>query len=227
MCGEPGHGHHRPVPKPPEETRCQGDPGSRHRCYLLLVRASICYSSKFDNFWGWYVLFSRKVNFKLMFSFLSFMVDRRVKSWLFFFFLFPNVFILFFLQGGVYLFTVVDYFGPSGTSLLVIACAETIVVAWIYGKFLTVLAKLKESLHVFEFHIYNVVNGALTLWVFDQKLMTVCVGFCYICRPLSHVHTERVWRVQKIAEHGLLNVWLAYDIHSGLALPDISPCTHS
>uniref|UniRef100_H2MIR5 Transporter n=1 Tax=Oryzias latipes TaxID=8090 RepID=H2MIR5_ORYLA len=36
-------------------------------------------------------------------------------------------------QGGVYLFTVVDYFGPSGTSLLVIACAETIVVAWIYG----------------------------------------------------------------------------------------------
>uniref|UniRef100_A0A3P9KZH2 Transporter n=1 Tax=Oryzias latipes TaxID=8090 RepID=A0A3P9KZH2_ORYLA len=36
-------------------------------------------------------------------------------------------------QGGVYLFTLVDYFGPSGTSLLVIACAETIVVAWIYG----------------------------------------------------------------------------------------------
>uniref|UniRef100_A0A8C7YRD7 Transporter n=1 Tax=Oryzias sinensis TaxID=183150 RepID=A0A8C7YRD7_9TELE len=36
-------------------------------------------------------------------------------------------------QGGVYLFTLVDYFGPSGTSLLVIACAETVVVAWIYG----------------------------------------------------------------------------------------------
>uniref|UniRef100_A0A8C7ZCL6 Transporter n=1 Tax=Oryzias sinensis TaxID=183150 RepID=A0A8C7ZCL6_9TELE len=187
-------------------------PGARE--ILVLVIAVICFlfglpfvtQVSLITFGADMFLFSSKVNFKLMFSFFSFMVDRRVNRSLFFFFLFPNVFILFFLQGGVYLFTLVDYFGPSGTSLLVIACAETIVVAWIYGKFLTVLAKLKESLYVFEFHIYNVVNGPLTLWVLDENLMTVCVGFCYSCRPLSHVHTERVWHVQKRAEHGLLNV---------------------
>ncbi|XP_017270307.1 sodium- and chloride-dependent GABA transporter 2 [Kryptolebias marmoratus] len=36
-------------------------------------------------------------------------------------------------EGGIYFFQLVDYFGPSGISLLLIACAETIVVSWIYG----------------------------------------------------------------------------------------------
>ncbi|XP_024148093.1 sodium- and chloride-dependent GABA transporter 2 isoform X2 [Oryzias melastigma] len=36
-------------------------------------------------------------------------------------------------QGGIHLFSLVDYFGPSGTSILIIACVETSVVAWIYG----------------------------------------------------------------------------------------------
>ncbi|MEQ2277043.1 hypothetical protein XENORESO_018427 [Xenotaenia resolanae] len=36
-------------------------------------------------------------------------------------------------EGGITLFRLVDTFGPSGTSLLIIACSETIVVSWIYG----------------------------------------------------------------------------------------------
>uniref|UniRef100_A0A3Q2QZX0 Transporter n=1 Tax=Fundulus heteroclitus TaxID=8078 RepID=A0A3Q2QZX0_FUNHE len=36
-------------------------------------------------------------------------------------------------EGGMNLFRLVDSFGPSGTSLLIIACTETIVVSWIYG----------------------------------------------------------------------------------------------
>ncbi|XP_023206194.1 sodium- and chloride-dependent GABA transporter 2-like isoform X2 [Xiphophorus maculatus] len=36
-------------------------------------------------------------------------------------------------EGGIGLFRIVDTFGPSGTSLLLIACAETLVVSWIYG----------------------------------------------------------------------------------------------
>ncbi|XP_038144351.1 sodium- and chloride-dependent GABA transporter 2-like [Cyprinodon tularosa] len=41
--------------------------------------------------------------------------------------------LMFVTEGGVHLFQLVDTFGPSGTSLLIIACAETIVVSWIYG----------------------------------------------------------------------------------------------
>jgi len=41
-------------------------------------------------------------------------------------------------QGGIHLFYLVDNFGPSGTNLLLIAIAETIVVAWVYGKWLAV-----------------------------------------------------------------------------------------
>ncbi|MED6272432.1 hypothetical protein CHARACLAT_030340 [Characodon lateralis] len=37
-------------------------------------------------------------------------------------------------EGGITLFRLVDTFGPSGTSLLIIACSETIVVSWIYGN---------------------------------------------------------------------------------------------
>ncbi|XP_037551722.1 sodium- and chloride-dependent GABA transporter 2 [Nematolebias whitei] len=36
-------------------------------------------------------------------------------------------------EGGIYLFQLVDTFGPSGTSLLLIACLETVVISWIYG----------------------------------------------------------------------------------------------
>ncbi|XP_069556463.1 sodium- and chloride-dependent betaine transporter-like [Brachyistius frenatus] len=36
-------------------------------------------------------------------------------------------------DGGILLFQLVDTYGPSGTSLLIIACFETIVVAWVYG----------------------------------------------------------------------------------------------
>ncbi|XP_008398863.1 sodium- and chloride-dependent GABA transporter 2-like isoform X2 [Poecilia reticulata] len=36
-------------------------------------------------------------------------------------------------EGGIGLFRIVDTFGPSGTSLLLIACAETLVVSWVYG----------------------------------------------------------------------------------------------
>lgn len=43
---------------------------------------------------------------------------------------------LFLLQGGIVLFQLVDTYGPSGTSLLFIACAETIVIGWVYGKLL-------------------------------------------------------------------------------------------
>lgn len=44
---------------------------------------------------------------------------------------------LFLFQGGIVLFQLVDTYGPSGTSLLFIACAETIVIGWVYGKLLT------------------------------------------------------------------------------------------
>lgn len=37
-------------------------------------------------------------------------------------------------QGGVVLFQLMDTYGPSGTSLLIIACFETIVIAWVYGE---------------------------------------------------------------------------------------------
>ncbi|KAK2859000.1 hypothetical protein Q5P01_003620 [Channa striata] len=36
-------------------------------------------------------------------------------------------------EGGIVLFQLVDTYGPSGTSLLIIACFETIVIAWVYG----------------------------------------------------------------------------------------------
>ncbi|KAL6459872.1 hypothetical protein MHYP_G00316310 [Metynnis hypsauchen] len=35
--------------------------------------------------------------------------------------------------GGIHLFVLIDTYGPSGTSLLFIACFETIVIAWVYG----------------------------------------------------------------------------------------------
>ncbi|KAM4570035.1 sodium- and chloride-dependent GABA transporter 2-like [Odontesthes bonariensis] len=39
----------------------------------------------------------------------------------------------FITEGGIHLFYLVDYFGPSGTNLFLIAIAETIVVSWVYG----------------------------------------------------------------------------------------------
>nr|XP_046234742.1 sodium- and chloride-dependent betaine transporter-like [Scatophagus argus]XP_046234743.1 sodium- and chloride-dependent betaine transporter-like [Scatophagus argus] len=36
-------------------------------------------------------------------------------------------------EGGIVLFQVMDTYGPSGTSLLIIACTETIVISWVYG----------------------------------------------------------------------------------------------
>ncbi|XP_044041785.1 sodium- and chloride-dependent GABA transporter 2-like [Siniperca chuatsi] len=36
-------------------------------------------------------------------------------------------------EGGIVLFQLIDTYGPSGTSLLIIACFETIVIAWVYG----------------------------------------------------------------------------------------------
>uniref|UniRef100_A0A8C4IG97 Transporter n=1 Tax=Dicentrarchus labrax TaxID=13489 RepID=A0A8C4IG97_DICLA len=36
-------------------------------------------------------------------------------------------------EGGIVLFNLIDTYGPSGTSLLIIACVETIVVGWVYG----------------------------------------------------------------------------------------------
>uniref|UniRef100_A0A3Q1GMR7 Transporter n=1 Tax=Acanthochromis polyacanthus TaxID=80966 RepID=A0A3Q1GMR7_9TELE len=41
--------------------------------------------------------------------------------------------LVFVTEGGIVLFQVVDTYGPSGTSLLIIACAECIVVSWVYG----------------------------------------------------------------------------------------------
>uniref|UniRef100_A0A3B5BGH9 Transporter n=1 Tax=Stegastes partitus TaxID=144197 RepID=A0A3B5BGH9_9TELE len=41
--------------------------------------------------------------------------------------------LLFVTEGGIGLFHVVDTYGPSGTSLLIIACAECIIIGWIYG----------------------------------------------------------------------------------------------
>ncbi|XP_047431070.1 sodium- and chloride-dependent GABA transporter 2-like [Mugil cephalus] len=39
----------------------------------------------------------------------------------------------FITEGGIFIFQLVDSFGASGSTLLFIACAETIVVAWVYG----------------------------------------------------------------------------------------------
>ncbi|CAJ1054832.1 sodium- and chloride-dependent GABA transporter 2-like [Xyrichtys novacula] len=36
-------------------------------------------------------------------------------------------------EGGIHLFTLIDAYGVSGTSLLLIACLETIVIGWVYG----------------------------------------------------------------------------------------------
>ncbi|KAL4659542.1 sodium- and chloride-dependent betaine transporter-like [Arapaima gigas] len=36
-------------------------------------------------------------------------------------------------KGGVHLFQLIDTYGPSGTSLLFIACFETLSIAWVYG----------------------------------------------------------------------------------------------
>ncbi|XP_074554739.1 sodium- and chloride-dependent GABA transporter 2-like [Halichoeres trimaculatus] len=35
--------------------------------------------------------------------------------------------------GGIYLFSLIDFYGPSGISLLLIAFGETTVIAWVYG----------------------------------------------------------------------------------------------
>ncbi|XP_061618363.1 sodium- and chloride-dependent betaine transporter-like [Phyllopteryx taeniolatus] len=36
-------------------------------------------------------------------------------------------------EGGILLFHLIDNFGPSGTSLLIIACFQSIVIGWVYG----------------------------------------------------------------------------------------------
>ncbi|XP_040886067.1 sodium- and chloride-dependent betaine transporter-like [Toxotes jaculatrix] len=36
-------------------------------------------------------------------------------------------------ERGIVLFQLIDTYGPSGTSLLIIACFETVVIAWVYG----------------------------------------------------------------------------------------------
>ncbi|KAJ8245619.1 hypothetical protein GJAV_G00272690 [Gymnothorax javanicus] len=36
-------------------------------------------------------------------------------------------------NGGIHIFTLIDQYGPSGTSLLFIACFETLVIGWVYG----------------------------------------------------------------------------------------------
>ncbi|XP_071392467.1 sodium- and chloride-dependent betaine transporter-like isoform X2 [Centroberyx affinis] len=36
-------------------------------------------------------------------------------------------------EGGIVLFQLIDNYGPSGTSLLFIACFECVVIAWVYG----------------------------------------------------------------------------------------------
>ncbi|KAA8580202.1 hypothetical protein FQN60_005737 [Etheostoma spectabile] len=37
-------------------------------------------------------------------------------------------------EGGIVLFRLIDTYGPSGTTILMIACFETIIIAWVYGK---------------------------------------------------------------------------------------------
>ncbi|XP_013860235.1 sodium- and chloride-dependent GABA transporter 2 [Austrofundulus limnaeus] len=41
--------------------------------------------------------------------------------------------LMFVTEGGIHIFELVDTFGPSGTSLLLIACIETIIIGWLYG----------------------------------------------------------------------------------------------
>ncbi|XP_032361228.1 sodium- and chloride-dependent betaine transporter [Etheostoma spectabile] len=36
-------------------------------------------------------------------------------------------------EGGIVLFRLIDTYGPSGTTILMIACFETIIIAWVYG----------------------------------------------------------------------------------------------
>ncbi|KAJ8373536.1 hypothetical protein SKAU_G00041160 [Synaphobranchus kaupii] len=36
-------------------------------------------------------------------------------------------------NGGIHIFLLIDMYGPSGTSLLFIACFETLVIGWVYG----------------------------------------------------------------------------------------------
>lgn len=48
-------------------------------------------------------------------------------------FFYPCFFLPMF-QKGIVLFQVVDTYGPSGISLLIIALVETIVIGWVYGK---------------------------------------------------------------------------------------------
>ncbi|KAI1882540.1 hypothetical protein AGOR_G00251800 [Albula goreensis] len=36
-------------------------------------------------------------------------------------------------NGGIHLFTLIDTYGPSGTTLLFIACFETLIIGWVYG----------------------------------------------------------------------------------------------
>lgn len=46
---------------------------------------------------------------------------------------FPEWYLLAF-QGGIFLFHMVDTYGLSRITLFSIACLETIVIAWVYGK---------------------------------------------------------------------------------------------
>lgn len=83
---------------------------------------------------------------------------------------------LLFTQGGLHLFKLIDTYGPSGTNLLLIACFETLVIAWVYGKLLQ-----KRIICVF---------GSLI----RQKLRQKCIqNVEQIVLPLNNTELRETW----------------------------------
>ena len=86
-------------------------------------------------------------------------------------------------QGGIILFQLIDTYGPSGTSLLIIACFETIVIAWVYGKschWLKASEKLVSSKCQKAFAV-RFTNSAL-----NQYEAVVCDNFSSVKRAVCH-----------------------------------------
>lgn len=76
------------------------------------------------------------------------------------------------LQGGVYVFRILDYYSVSGPVLLAMLFMETLVLAWVFGKHLSQYDFYLTSVFFkFKFMFFSSLleyNGSLNLYVINH-----------------------------------------------------------